>query len=171
MTPEAKEFRNAGVQIVRERFQDWRYQHLRQEGPQAVIMHAHQMMVLGSLLFPETKPTTEVPSPPYYLDDADIRWLINRELQLSAVAFFHHAWLEGWANLLPQNTNEPERNSIVRRFYATNRSGVSGWSPVLVPTEEERDAEDSLYRPEIPVIPDLEVVTTAHRMQAVGLTA
>ena len=171
MTPEAKAFRNAGIQIVRTRFQDWRYQHLRMDGAQSVIMHAHQMMVLGSLIFPETKPTTEVPDPPYYLDDAMVRWLIERELKLSAIGFFHHAWLGGWAALLPQDTNEPDRDSIVRRFYATNVRGVGGWRPVLVPTEEERDAPDSLYRPDIPVIPDLGSVTTAHRMQAVGLTA
>ena len=171
MTPEAKAFRNAGVQIVRARFQDWRYQHLRQEGSQAIIMHAHQNMVLGSLLLPETKPTTEVPDPPYYLDDATVRWLIERELKLSAIGFFHHAVLAGWAALLPQDTNDPDRDSIVRRFYATNTRAVGGWSPVLVPTAEERDAEGSLYRPDIPVIPDMLPVTMAHRMQAVGLTA
>ena len=60
-------------------------------------------------------------------------------------------------------------NDIPRRFYATDTRNAAGWSPVLIPTPAERDAEGSLYRPNAVAIPDLGSVTDAERERVVGL--
>ena len=169
MTQAAKELRNAVVQTIRARFQNPLYHILLYEyGGRE--MHKHQMMILGSVLLPPEptpEPTEEVPNPvapPFYLDNARSRELITSQLAVHPHEFFHNANISSWGFI---GRNDLTR-TLARRFYAVNKTTEMPWGYVIVPTEEEKSAVDSIYPASTATLPEFTAVTDEMRYRAVG---
>ena len=163
MTPEALSFRNAVVQTIRERFSNPLYSILLYEyGGRE--MHAHQMMVLGSVLLPEPTHDGMGDPPAFYLDDAGVRALIASQLATHPREFFHHANIASWGRIGRSDSSL----TLARRFYLINRASESSWGYVLVPNEEEKNAEGSFYAADAVTLPDFLNVTDSMRYTAIG---
>ena len=157
MTPEAKAFRNAVVQTIRERMRNPLYLLLQHEyGGRET--HKHQMMILGSVLLPE------VDSEPFYLDDPKVRALIASQLSIHPHDFFHNANIATWGRLSIQDADR----TLGRRFYAVNKMSELAWGFTIVFNEAEKAAEDSVIEADVVVLPDFVSVTDTIRYRAIG---
>ena len=175
MTPEAKEFQLNVIQRIRERMFSGRYITMRmattiqetdiENAPDADaprVMFWRDMMILGSVLLPG--PATHA----HYLDDADRRALILHEVLISPRDFIHACHVATWDFLLAGAGRRAGELQIPRRFYAVNKASDFGWGVTAIPTQEEKDAEDSQVPADAVTLPDFLNVTDSMRYTAIG---
>ena len=107
--------------------------------------------------------------PPFYLDDADVRALIQTELDMPLRLFVRGVHVASWAFQLVLPGAPRGTSAIPRRFYTTNMAGAFGYEPVAVPWQSDKDAQDSMVAASATVLPDFEDVTDRMRYAALGL--
>ena len=175
MTPEAKAFRASTVQHIKARMQAPSYRILLQADtfsedtdlPKVVFWR--DMMLLGSVLLPETPAGDDGVAPPFYLDDANVRAIIQAELDMPLRLFVRGVHVASWAFHLVIPGAPRGTRAIPRRFYTTSTMGAFGYEPIAVPWQADKDAEDSMVAATATVMPDLEDVTDRMRYAAIGL--
>ena len=175
MTPEAKAFRASTVQAIKARMQAPNYRILLQADtfsedtdlPKVVFWR--DMMLLGSVLFPESPPDDEGVVPPFYLDDAAVRAIIQAELDMPLRVFVRGVHVASWAFQMVLPGAPRGTSAIPRRFYTTSTTGAFGYEPVAVPWQSDKDAQDSMVADDATVMPDFEAVTDRMRYAALGL--
>ena len=103
MTPEAIAFRASTVQAIKGRMHAPNYRILLQADtfsedtdlPKVVFWR--DMMLLGSVLLPEEPASGSEAAPAYYLDDADVRALIQAEVDMPLRLFVRGVHVASWA--------------------------------------------------------------------------
>ena len=164
MTPEAKAFRASTVQAIKARMQAPNYRILLQaetfsETDLPKVVFRRDMMLLGSVLLPESPPDDEGVTPPYYLDDPAVRAIIQTELDMPLRVLIRGVNVSSWQFRL-----------LLRgRFYTTSTAGAFGYAPVAVPWQSDKDAQDSMIADDATVMPDFDPVTDRMRYAALGL--
>ena len=175
MTPQAKAFRASIVQAIKGRMQAPNYRILLQADtfdedtdlPKVVFWR--DMMLLGSVLLPEEPPGGDGVVPPFYLDDADVRALIQTEIDMPLRLFVRGVHVASWAFQMVLPGAPRGTSAIPRRFYTTNTAGAFGYEPIAVPWQSDKDAQDSMVAMDATVLPDFEDVTDRMRYAALGL--
>ena len=175
MTPEAKAFRASVVQAIKARMQAPNYRILLQaetfdedtDLPKVVFWR--DMMLLGSVLLPEAPADDQGVVPPFYLDDADVRAIIQAEIDMPLRQFVRGVHVASWAFQLVLPGAPRGTSAIPRRFYTTSTAGAFGYEPVAVPWQSDKDAQDSMVSVDATVMPDFEPVTDRIRYEALGL--
>ena len=175
MTPEAKAFRASTVQAIKARMQAPNYRILLQADtfdedtdlPKVVFWR--DMMLLGSVLLPEEPVGDNGVVPPYYLDDAAVRAVIQAELDMPLRQFVRGVHVASWAFQIVLPGAPRGTSAIPRRFYTTSTVGAFGYEPVAVPWQSDKDAMDSMVADDATVMPDFEDVTDRMRYAALGL--
>ena len=175
MNSEAKAFRASTVQAIKARMQAPSYRILLQADtfsedtdlPKVVFWR--DMMLLGSVLLPEEPADDEGVIPPYYLDDAAVRAIIQTELDMPLRQFVRGMHVASWAFRLVLPGAPRGTGAIPRRFYTTSTMGAFGYEPVAVPWQADKDAQDSMVAVDATVMPDFEDVTDRIRYAALGL--
>ena len=175
MTPEAKAFRASTVQHIKARMQAPSYRILLQADtfsddtdlPKVVFWR--DMMLLGSVLLPEEPAGDDGMVPPFYLDDANVRALIQAELDMPLRTFVRGVHVASWAFRMVLPGAPRGTGDIPRRFYTTSTTGAFGYEPIAVPWQADKDAQDSTVPADATVMPDFETVTDRIRYAALGL--
>ena len=179
MTPEARAFLQSTVQNIKHRMFAPQYQILMRaqsyqfgqpELPNVVWWR--DMMLLGSVLLPQgpADETTGV-KPAFYLDDADVRALIQTELDFPLRRFAREIHVPSWSFYIEGAGAHRGPNTLVRRFYtvSTTNNDFGGLFPVGVPNQTEKDADGSTVPADAVVLPDFEDVSDQMRYAALGL--
>ena len=133
------------------------------------VVFWRDMMMLGSVLLSEEPAGDEGVAPPFYLDDADVRQLIQAELDMPLRLFVRGVHVASWAFQIVLPGAPRGTSAIPRRFYTTNTTGAFGYEPIAVPWQSDKDAEASMVAANATVLPDFEDVTDRMRYAALGL--
>ena len=180
MTPAAKQIIESTVQAIKRRWTSpqfamlMRAETINAEVGMPRIVYMRDLMLLGSVLLPEPEPDPDTPdvAPVFYLDSPLRRALITRELRISIREFVRRADVGSWAGLIVADGAPRGSTAIPRRFHATNFDSdqlITGWTPRIVYTQPEKDAEGSTVPADATTLPDFEAVTDQMRYAALGL--
>ena len=181
MTPAAKAFIESTVQTIKNRWISpqfamlMRAETINSEVGMPRIVYMRDLMLLGSVLLPESAPDPDTPDvvPDFHLDSPLRRALITRELRIPIREFVRSAHVPSWTERIVADGAHRGSSDMPRRFFATDFDGspplVTGWVPRSVPTLAEKDAEGSTVPADATTLPDFEAVTDQMRYAALGL--